>query len=155
MKKPRRDVITGIVGLLGCAFFLFYVQKIKMPPKLLEPGPRLLPYVAITIVALSSIALIIQGIKDRDKSEKPYFPAGGIKKITKSFIMLCIYALALNYLGFIISTPFATFAFIYDLKGDSKVKPIPSAIIAIVVTAALYLMFVFGFQVRLPAGKLF
>ena len=69
--------------------------------------------------------------------------------------MLCIYALALNYLGFIISTPFATFAFIYDLKGDSKVKPIPSAIIAIVVTAALYLMFVFGFQVRLPAGKLF
>ena len=142
MKKPRRDVITGIVGLLGCAFFLFYVQKIKMPPKLLEPGPRLLPYVAITIIALSSIALIIQGIKDRDKSEKPYFPAGGIKKITKSFIMLCIY-------------PFATFAFIYDLKGDSKVKPIPSAIIAIVVTAALYLMFVFGFQVRLPAGKLF
>ena len=32
MKKPRRDVITGIVGLLGCAFFLFYVQKIKMRP---------------------------------------------------------------------------------------------------------------------------
>ena len=92
MKKPRRDVITGIVGLLGCAFFLVYIQKIKMPPKLLEPGPRLLPYVAIVIIALSSVALIIQGVKDRDKEEKPYFPKGGIKKITKSFIMLCVYA---------------------------------------------------------------
>ena len=50
---------------------------------------------------------------------------------------------------------FATFAFIYDLKGDSKVKPIPSAIIAVVVTAVLYLMFVYGFQVRLPRGKIF
>ena len=155
MKKPRRDVITGIVGLLGCAFFLVYIQKIKMPPKLLEPGPRLLPYVAVIIIALSSVALIIQGIKDRDKEEKPYFPKGGIKKITKSFIMLCIYAVMLNFFGFLISTPFATFAFIYDLKGENKIKPHPSAIIAIVVTAVLYLMFVYGFQVRLPSGKLF
>ena len=112
MKKPRRDVITGIVGLLGCAFFLVYIQKIKMPPKLLEPGPRLLPYVAVIIIALSSVALIIQGIKDRDKEEKPYFPKGGIKKITKSFIMLCIYAVMLNFFGFLIlicngSFPFA------------------------------------------------
>ena len=155
MKKPRRDAITGIVGLLGCALFLVFTQKIKMPPNLLEPGPRLLPYVAIIIIAFSSIALIIKGIKERDKEEKPYFPKGGIKKITKSFIMLCIYAVMLNYLGFLISTPFATFAFIYDLKGYSKVKPIPSAIIAVVVTAVLYLMFVYGFQVRLPRGKIF
>ena len=91
----------------------------------------------------------------RDKEEKPYFPKGGIKKITKSFIMLCIYAVMLNFFGFLISTPFATFAFIYDLKGENKIKPLPSAIIAIVVTAVLYLMFVYGFQVRLPSGKLF
>ncbi|MGN1164503.1 MAG: tripartite tricarboxylate transporter TctB family protein [Candidatus Ornithospirochaeta sp.] len=155
MKKPRRDVITGITGLLACAFFLIFVQGIKMPPKLLEPGPRLLPYVAICIIALSSVALIIQGIKDREKSEKPYFPKGGIKKIAKSFLMLCVYAVALNYLGFLISTPFATFAFIYDLKGESKVKPIGTIIIAVVVTAVLYTMFVYGFQVRLPKGILF
>ena len=69
--------------------------------------------------------------------------------------MLCIYAVMLNFFGFLISTPFATFAFIYDLKGENKIKTLPSAIIAIVVTAVLYLMFVYGFQVRLPSGKLF
>lgn len=153
--KMRRDTITGIVGLLGCAFFLYYTQIIKQPAKLLEPGPRLLPYVAIVLVAVSSVALIIKGYMDRAKEEKPYFPKGGILKITKSYLMLIIYAIAMTYLGFLITTPFATFAFIYDLKGTSEVKPLAAVIISVLVTAGLYAMFVFGFQIKLPAGILF
>ncbi|MCC8127872.1 MAG: tripartite tricarboxylate transporter TctB family protein [Clostridiales bacterium] len=153
--KMRRDTITGIVGLLGCAFFLVQTQSIKQPAKLLEPGPRLLPYVAIILIALSSVALIIKGFKDRNIEEKPYFPKGGILKITKSYLMLVVYAIAMTYLGFLITTPFATLAFIYDLKGTSKVKLVPSIIISVLVTAALYAMFVFGFQVKLPAGAFF
>jgi hypothetical protein len=153
--KLRRDTITGIVGLIGSAFFFYMTQSIRKPAKLLEPGPRLLPYVAIILIAVSSVALIIKGIKDRNVEEKPYFPKGGILKISRSYIMLIIYAVALTYLGFIISTPFATLAFIYDLRGNSKVKLIPSIIISLIVTAVLYGMFVYGFQVKLPAGALF
>ena len=153
--KLRRDTITGITGLLGCAFFLLATQSIKQPAKLLEPGPRLLPYVAIVLVAMSSLALLVKGIRERAIEEKPYFPKGGIKKITKSFLMLVIYGIAMNWLGFLITTPFATAAFIYDLKGNSEVKPVPTAIIAVAVTAILYAMFVFGFQVKLPMGILF
>ena len=61
----------------------------------------------------------------------------------------------MTWLGFLITTPFATLAFIYDLKGNSKVKLVPSIVIAVLVTAGLYAMFVFGFQVKLPAGSLF
>ena len=142
--KLRRDTVTGIVGLLGCAFFLCAAQSIKQPAKLLEPGPRLLPYVAI-----------IKGIKERAKEEKPYFPKGGALKITKSYLLLIVYAFAMTWLGFLMTTPFATFALIYDLKGVSKVKPVPAVIISVLVTAGLYAMFVFGFQVKLPAGRLF
>ena len=151
----RRDTVTGIVGLLGCAFFLLATQSIKQPAKLLEPGPRLLPYVAIVLIAMSSIALIIKGIKERAKEEKPYFPKGGALKITKSYLLLIVYAFAMTWLGFLMTTPFATFALIYDLKGVSKVKPVPAVIISVLVTAGLYAMFVFGFQVKLPAGQLF
>ncbi len=153
--KMRRDTVTGIVGLLGCAFFLFMTQSIRQPAKLLEPGPRLLPYVAIALIAMSSVALLIQGYKDRAKEEKPYFPKGGVGKVTKSYLMLVVYAAAMTFLGFLITTPFATFAFIYDLKGASKVKVVPAIIISILVTAGLYAMFVYGFQVKLPAGSLF
>ncbi|HIT65039.1 MAG TPA: tripartite tricarboxylate transporter TctB family protein [Candidatus Ventrimonas merdavium] len=153
--KLRRDTITGIAGLAGCAFFLVSSQMIKQPAKLLEPGPRLLPYVAILLVAMSSIALIIKGVKERAVEEKPYFPKGGVKKITKSFLMLVIYAIAMNWLGFLITTPFATLAFIYDLKGSSKVRLVSAVVISVLVTAALYALFVIGFQIKLPAGILF
>lgn len=112
--KMRRDTVTGIAGLLGCAFFLSAAQSIKQPAKLLEPGPRLLPYVAIALISMSSIALIIKGIKERAKEEKPYFPKGGALKITKSYLLLIVYAFAMTWLGFLMTTPFAAFALIYD-----------------------------------------
>lgn len=52
-------------------------------------------------------------------------------KVTKSFLMLVIYAVAMTYLGFVITTPFATAAFIYDLKGNSEVKPVSTVIISV------------------------
>ena len=74
--KMRRDMVTGIVGLLTCVFFCFMTLQVRQPAKLLEPGPRLLPFVALFLIGISSIALIIRGYKDRAKEEKPYFPKG-------------------------------------------------------------------------------
>lgn len=153
--KMRHDMVTGIVGLLTCIFFFIMTQQVRQPANLLEPGPRLLPYVAIFLIGISSIALIVKGYKEREIAEKPYFPKGGVIKVTKSFLMLVIYAVAMSYLGFVITTPFATAAFIYDLKGNSEVKPVSTVIISVVVTAVLYAMFVFAFQIKLPAGVLF
>ena len=151
----KHDMVTGIVGLLTCIFFFIMTQQVRQPANLLEPGPRLLPYVAIFLIGISSIALIVKGYKEREIAEKPYFPKGGVIKVTKSFLMLVIYAVAMTYLGFVITTPFATAAFIYDLKGNSEVKPVSTVIISVVVTAVLYAMFVFAFQIKLPAGVLF
>ena len=153
--KMRHDMVTCIVGLLTCIFFFIMTQQVRQPANLLEPGPRLLPYVAIFLIGISSIALIVKGYKEREIAEKPYFPKGGVIKVTKSFLMLVIYAVAMTYLGFVITTPFATAAFIYDLKGNSEVKPVSTVIISVVVTAVLYAMFVFAFQIKLPAGVLF
>lgn len=153
--KMRHDMVTGIVGLLTCIFFFIMTQQVRQPANLLEPGPRLLPYVAIFLIGISSIALIVKGYKEREIAEKPYFPKGGVIKVTKSFLMLVIYAVAMTYLGFVITTPFATAAFIYDLKGNSEVKPVSTVIISVVVTVVLYAMFVFAFQIKLPAGVLF
>ena len=153
--KMRHDMVTGIVGLLTCIFFFIMTQQVRQPANLLEPGPRLLPYVAIFLIGISSIALIVKGYKEREIAEKPYFPKGGVIKVTKSFLMLVIYAVAMTYLGFVITTPFATAAFFFDLKVNSEVMPVSTVIISVVVTAVLYAMFVFAFQIKLPAGVLF
>lgn len=76
--KMRHDMVTGIVGLLTCIFFFIMTQQVRQPANLLEPGPRLLPYVAIFLIGISSIALIVKGYKEREIAEKPYFPKGGV-----------------------------------------------------------------------------
>ena len=157
--KMKRDAVTGIVGLTGSLIWLIMIQyQTKQPANLLEPGPRLLPYVSFFIVAFSSLMLLIKDLRDWKKDpypDKPYFPKGGILKVTKSYAMLVIYGIVMTFVGFLISTPFACFAFIYDLKGETKVKPLTVALISLAVTFGLYAMFVFGFQVNLPTGILF
>lgn len=155
----KRDTITGLVGMIGSVIFFILIQyQTRVPANLLEPGPRLLPYVAFFLVALSSLMLFLKGLRDAKKNpgpDKPYFPRGGVLKVTKSYLMLVATAVCMNFFGFLITAPFAIFAFIYDLKGNSKVKPLFAALISLAVTAGLYLMFVVGFQVSLPAGVLF
>ena len=157
--KLKRDAVTGIVGLVWSVIWFILIQtQTKMPPKLLEPGPRLLPYVSLVIVAGSSLALLLKGLRDwknDPKPDKPYFPKGGIMKVTRSYLMLVATAVGMAIFGFLITAPIAMFAFIYDLKGNSQVKPRNAALISILVTAGLYAMFVYGFQVKLPAGIIF
>ncbi len=157
--KLKRDAVTGIVGLVWSVIWFILIQtQTKMPPKLLEPGPRLLPYVSLVIVAGSSLALLLKGLRDWKKDpkpDKPYFPKGGILKVTKSYLLLVATAIGMAIFGFLITAPLAMFAFIYDLKGKNQVKPINAVLISVLVTAGLYAMFVFGFQVKLPAGIIF
>lgn len=154
--KMKRDAVTGLIGIIWSGIWYYLIQtQTKMPKNLLEPGPRLLPYVALVVVALSSIGLLFKGLGDWKKDpkpDKPYYPAGGVKKVTISFLMLVVYGILMGIFGFLITTPFACFAFIYDLKGKTEVKPLPTILISIVITGALYALFVFGFDVNLPMG---
>lgn len=153
--KLKRNVVTGICGILfGIILFIIACTSIKMPPNLVEPGPRLMPYVALILIVLSSAMILINGIKDRGE-EEPYFPEGGIKKITIAYLELVAYGIGLTVFGFILATPFAMLAFIYTLKGEEKMNIWINIIISIAVTAFLYLMFVKGFQIKLPGGLFF
>ena len=62
--KLKRDAITGIVGLSWSLIWFILIQtQTKVPKKLLEPGPRLLPYVALVVVGVSSLMLLIKGLR--------------------------------------------------------------------------------------------
>ena len=105
--KLKRDAITGIVGLSWSLIWFILIQtQTKVPKKLLEPGPRLLPYVALVVVGVSSLMLLIKGLRDwkRDpKPDKPYFPKGGVLKVTKSYLMLVATAIGMAIFGFLIT----------------------------------------------------
>lgn len=152
--KLKRNTITGIVGIIAVIICYILMQSMKQLPNLVEPGPRLMPTVGLALILLSSVMLLINGLRDK-KDEKPYFPEGGVKKLLFAFVELCIYGGLLTLFGFIITTPFAMFAFVNTLKEDEKVSWWMAALISIAVTICLYVMFVIGFQIKLPSGILF
>lgn len=150
----KRDTVTGIVGIAAVLVLFLVMQTLRQVPNLIEPGPRLMPTVGLLVILLSSIMLLIHGIRDK-APEKSYFPKGGGRRTAFAFLELVIYAICLEVFGFLISTPFAMFAFVNTLKGDEKVKWWFNVLISIAVTAFLYAMFVLGFQIKLPVGILF
>lgn len=152
--KCKRNMITGIVGIIAVILCFIIMQSMRQIPNLIEPGPRLMPTVGLILILVSSIMLLINGLRDK-KEEKPYFPEGGVKKLVFAFALLCVYGILLTLFGFLITTPFAMFAFVNMLKEDEKVTWWQAVLISIVVTAFLYGMFVIGFQIKLPSGILF
>ena len=152
--KLKRNTITGIVGIIAVIICFIIMQSMRQVPNLIEPGPRLMPTVGLILILLSSIMLLINGLRDK-KEEKPYFPEGGVKKLVFAYALLCVYGILLTLFGFLSTTPFAMFAFVNMLKEDEKVTWWQAALISIVVTAFLYGMFVIGFQIKLPSGILF
>jgi len=152
--KCKRNTITGIVGIIAVILCFILMQSMRQIPNLIEPGPRLMPTVGLILILVSSIMLLINGLRDK-KEEKPYFPEGGVKKLVFAYALLCVYGILLTLFGFLSTTPFAMFAFVNMLKEDEKVTWWQAALISIVVTAFLYGMFVIGFQIKLPSGILF
>lgn len=152
--KCKRNTITGIVGIIAVIICFIIMQSMRQVPNLIEPGPRLMPTVGLLLILVSSIMLLINGLRDK-KEEKPYFPEGGVKKLVFAYALLCVYGILLTLFGFLITTPFAMFAFVNMLKEDEKVTWWQAVLISLVVTAFLYGMFVIGFQIKLPSGILF
>ena len=152
--KCKRNTITGIVGIIAVIICFIIMQSMRQVPNLIEPGPRLMPTVGLILILVSSIMLLSNGLRDK-KEEKPYFPEGGVKKLVFAYALLCVYGILLTLFGFLITTPFAMFAFVNMLKEDEKVTWWQAVLISIVVTAFLYGMFVLGFQIKLPSGILF
>ena len=152
--KCKRNTITGIVGIIAVILCFIIMQSMRQVPNLIEPGPRLMPTVGLILILVSSIMLLLNGLRDK-KEEKPYFPEGGVKKLVFAYALLCVYGILLTLFGFLITTPFAMFAFVNMLKEDEKVTWWQAVLISLVVTAFLYGMFVIGFQIKLPSGILF
>lgn len=151
----KRNTLTALAGLAAVLFFFVSTELgIKKLPNLIEPGPRLMPYVALFLIMMSSVALLVQGLRDKSP-EKPYFPQGGVRKITLAYLELFAYGVALSVFGFLISTPFAMMAFIRRLKGDAQVRWYVNALVSLAVTACIYLLFVRGFSIKLPQGVIF
>ncbi len=150
----KRDTKIGIGFMLVALFFMYNTGSIKIPNDLIDPGPRVLPYIAEIMMIICGGGMVYESLKEKTE-EKEYLSKEGWKKLFLIFFLLLAYAVVLGFVGFIIATPFM-FMILMQLLNAEGFQPWPKVIIiSIVLTAFIYIAFAKGFQVSLPKGSLF
>lgn len=150
-KKLKTDQIIGIGAILVAAFFFYHTRTIRVPENMIDPGPRLMPYLAQLIMVICGVGMIVESER-KNEPEKEYLSKQGWIKLGIIFGVIIAYAIGLTYLGFIITTPIVAFVLIRMLGEGTKISHLKTAIIAVVLTATIYLIFSEGFGVMLPQG---
>jgi putative tricarboxylic transport membrane protein len=147
----RYDAFGGIFWLI----FGFLVSGISRWDlglgSLAQPESGLFPFIVGIIMAIVALALTIMAWASRKRdpafTEMPSFS----RTIPVTFGVLCIYALILESLGYLIST---SILLVYLLKFSASVSWKMSLLVTAAVMVASYYFFVVLLQSQLPAGVL-
>ena len=150
--KNKDRIGGGIFAVFGLIVTLI-ATNIRMPANLREPGPRLFPYIAGMGMLVCGIGMVLTAKKDA--IQEPFLTKEGWKRLGVVAFTLVLYYFALEWIGFIISTPIFAFSIILILSGGKKINKIAAVVISILTMAVLYLLFQKVFMIFLPGGKFF
>jgi putative tricarboxylic transport membrane protein len=154
----RRDFSIG-VGLLAFCALLYWQAGLVSAPPFVPIGPAFYPRVILILLACLALWMIaedlLRGRKPLRKALKTAGPAPNYRKVFLGFIVFLGYVAGLGLIGY----PAATFLFVLGLSwsiGPRNIQELPKLVmIAIVTTAATYLIFERYLYVFLPRGLLF
>ena len=155
MVKIGKNRIISLLVILFGLFIIFESTKIKAIFAIdsADVGPKMFPQMAAGGMILCAIGKFITA-KETDKYV-PYFSKEGWKRVIIAFAMFVTYIFAMEYLGFLISTPIMLFALANHIAGDKKLNKVVTLIFSIAVAGIIYFVFHNLMFVMLPAGKIF
>lgn len=116
-----------------------------------DPGPKLFPIFACTILVICGLGMLLTQSRSEARSPitSPEFWRG-----TTMALLLGGYAIALWLVGFHLATLAAAASIYWTMAGNSR-RFWKAALFAIMVTAAVHLLFAVGLGAFLPRGILF
>lgn len=153
MKPMNKDkVIAAVCMVVGVAFL---AASMQLPSTNLvnDPGPKVFPTIGAVIVIISSAAILL---KRYETAPKAYYTKEQWKKAGIMVSLFLLYLVLLWLAGFVIATPVVLLLTSYMFTDEGvKVAPWKRILFAIVVTVAIYLVFVKVLVMLLPAGLIF
>lgn len=146
-----RDRVTGLIGvILGIAVAIMTSQ---LPPTTMsgDIGPKAFPYIAAGILILCGSGLLITG----RKQSPVYYTKHQFMRLCLIFAVMLGFVVAMQYLGYVIAS-FAALLILCSMFSQGKNVAVWKRIVfSVLMTAALYVMFVKLFSIPLPSGVLF
>lgn len=163
MAKWKRDVIYGVVIIAVCIVGVVETQGMRItgnPAWITRPDVYM--WLWLTVLAVLAAAMIIKALIKKDTTPcAPIWCKDGVFTV----IMLFLYLLTMETLGFLLSTfLFETILILtyskrmgkLDYKGKAlALRILMYVVIALITTIVTKVLFTSVLSVRLPAGKLF
>jgi hypothetical protein len=110
--------------------------------------PRLVIALALLLLIYDSV-MTLKKLKSTEKSGEPVFEKRGMKQLLTGVILLGLYVLVVEVLGYIVSTVFFTFLLIKSMNYKNNLK---ATVFTVVFVAALVIVFGHIFDTQLPRG---
>ena len=157
MNATKKDRLLGIILLLISLFFFYFTMQQETARFEGDPGPKMFPLIGCILTAACGVLTIVHPDK---KERKQYLTKEEFKRAAKLFGLYAAFLVLIWALGFMITAPLLLFLisvlFSFESRPDDPMKKrlLRSAIYAVIVGAALYLLYVTALQTQLPKGAL-
>lgn len=150
MKIKRDHLVGGILVALGIAAIIMSLQ-IPVKGSSTDPGSQLFPMMASILLTVCGAGVLISAAKSE---EKTFLLPQGWKKLLLAFGCMILYIVALNFVGFIFSTPVFLFIIMTMLADGQKVEIWKKVLYSLAVTALSWYLFQQVLSMNLPRGAL-
>ena len=149
MIKKRADLIAGAAFLILAAAVFINSYRIRSYTTG-SVGPEFFPRVIAVLLFLLSLLLILSAVRSGGTERYTLNPR---KKFLVTFFGLFVYALCIQYAGFILMTTVYLFVHFTVLSGSKEKKSLlVHGLVSAGLSAGLYMLFVYGFDLLLPKG---
>lgn len=158
MKKFNRTYVMGVVFILFAIWVLW--QTTQIPERLVsnEPGPKLFPFIsAFGMIIMAVLSMLTDGVKESKENHAgaaPYLDGAGWKRLALIMLECLVFCVAMNYIGFWITSMAGMMMFILTLKADKKINLIFAIVLSVALGSLCYFGFTRGFNIPLPKGAL-
>lgn len=148
-----RNQITGLLLVIIGIIVLIMVSQFSVGLSASYPGPKLFPMVAALGLVILGVCIFLQ----KDGGFTYQLSGRFFKRLAIVFGVTIVYIIGLKYLGYLISTPVYVYVVVtlFAISSpENRTKWWHRLIFAVIVTAFLYVFYVYIFESRLPSGKL-
>jgi len=145
----HQDSLIGVCLIAFCAFVFWLTTGFDEVPPMLSQNvpPTFFPRLVLSIIALLSLALVLQGLKKEAKANEKIEPA-----VFVTAAIVAIAGLLLSFAGTLLTLSLV--AIVLPIAwGERRARLIGA--LAVCLPAAVYLIFSFALGIRFPAGRLF
>ena len=151
MKKA--NIVAAIIGMLfALAAFLKTLTFKKFTN--VPVGPEFFPQILAIALFICCLILFITSILKKDDKEKAptISPLNkDMQKLLAGLLVIVVYALLWEVIGFIIATPIAVFVMIFIL---GRRNYLTMAIVSVAATVVIFCAFKFLLKIEMPMGFL-